>query len=145
MSEHVCVCTEMYSLLKPRQVSHRGRDLRCFRTQFLHQLQRTPQRLVKAQKGLFHWRKRKRASSVPHTHAHTHLAQFKTISLLLTSEAMFETVLHDDKELLERRVVWVQSSTEAQGRLDQPFNAQLGHVQQVGPLHGHGVSQGCRT
>lgn len=43
-----------------------------------------------------------------------HLTQFKAISLLLTSEAMFETVLHDDEELLERRVVRVQSSTEAQ-------------------------------
>lgn len=63
----------------------------------------------------------------------------------LTFEAMFEAVLHDDKELLERWVVRVQSSSEAQSRLDQPFNTQLGHVQQVCSLHGHGVSQGCRT
>lgn len=66
-------------------------------------------------------------------------------SLLLTSEAMFEAVLHDNKELLERWVVRVQCSSKAQSRLDQPFNTQLGHVQQVGSLHGHGVPQGCRT
>ncbi|TNN56270.1 hypothetical protein EYF80_033476 [Liparis tanakae] len=48
----------------------------------------------------------------------------------LTFEAVFEAVLHDDKELLERWVVRVQSSSEAQSRLNQPFNTQLGHVQQ---------------
>lgn len=40
----------------------------------------------------------------------------------LTFEAMFEAVLHDNKELLQRWVVWVQRSSKAQGRLDQTFN-----------------------
>lgn len=61
----------------------------------------------------------------------------------LTFEPMLEAVLHDDEELLQRRVVRVQRASEAQRRLNQTFNAQLGHVQQVGALHGHGVSQGC--
>lgn len=61
-----------------------------------------------------------------------------------TFEAMLEAVLHYDKELLQRWVVRVQGSSEAQSRLNQTFNAKLGHVQQVGTLHCHGVSQGCR-
>lgn len=62
---------------------------------------------------------------------------------LCTFKAMFEAVLHDNKELLKRWVVRVQSSSKAQSRLDQPLNAQLGHVQQVGSLHGHWVTKGC--
>lgn len=61
-----------------------------------------------------------------------------------TFEAMLEAVLHYDKELLQRWVVRVQGSSEAQSRLNQTFNTKLGHVQQVGTLHCHGVSQGCR-
>ena len=61
-----------------------------------------------------------------------------------TSEAMFEAVLHDDEELLQRRVVRVQRPAEAQRRLDEALDAELGHVQQVGPLHGRGVPQSCR-
>lgn len=61
----------------------------------------------------------------------------------LTFEAMLEAVLHYDKELLQRRVVRVQRASEAQSRLNQTFDAKLGHVQQVGALHCHGVSQGC--
>lgn len=63
--------------------------------------------------------------------------------LPFTFEAMFEAVLHDNKELLEGWVVRIQGSSKAQSRLDQPFDTQLGHVQQVGPLHGRGVSQSC--
>lgn len=66
------------------------------------------------------------------------------VSPPFTFEAMLEAVLHYDKELLQRRVVRVQRSSKAQRRLNQTFNAKLGHVQQVGALHCHGVSQGCR-
>lgn len=62
----------------------------------------------------------------------------------LTFEPVLEAVLHHHKELLQRRVVRVQRASEAQRRLDQTFDAQLGHVQQVGALHRHGVSHGCR-
>lgn len=51
----------MYALLKSGQVSYRGGDLNCFRAQFLHQLQGTPERLVKAQKGLLHCREEREA------------------------------------------------------------------------------------
>lgn len=61
-----------------------------------------------------------------------------------TFETMLEAVFHYDKELLQRWVVRVQGSSEAQSRLNQTFNAKLGHVQQVGTLHCHGVSQGCK-
>lgn len=54
---------------------------------------------------------------------------------------MFEAVLHDNEELLEWRVVGVQGASKTEGRLDQAFDAELGHVQQVGSLHRHRVPQ----
>lgn len=47
-------------LLESGQISDRRWDLCCFRTQFLHQFQRTPEGLVKAQKGLLYWGHTKR-------------------------------------------------------------------------------------
>ncbi|PWA17198.1 hypothetical protein CCH79_00010524, partial [Gambusia affinis] len=61
----------------------------------------------------------------------------------LTSEAVLQAVLHDHEELLQRRVVRVQRPAEAQSRLDQAFDAELRHVQQVGSLHGHRVTHRC--
>lgn len=52
---------------------------------------------------------------------------------------MFKAVLHDDKELLERRVVGVQRASEVERRLDQALDAQLGHVHQVEPFNGNRV------
>lgn len=59
-----------------------------------------------------------------------------------TFKAVLQTVFHDHEELLQRGIIGVQRPTEAQSRLDQPFNAELGHVQQVGPLHRHRIPEG---
>lgn len=52
---------------------------------------------------------------------------------------MFQTVLHHDKELLERRVVGVQCAAQVESRLDQALDAQLGHVHQVKPFDRDGI------
>lgn len=46
--------------LESREISDRRWDLCCFRTQFLHQFQRTPEGLVKAQKGFLYWKDTKK-------------------------------------------------------------------------------------
>ena len=60
-------------------------------------------------------------------------------SSLRTFQAVFQAVLHHDKELLERRVVGVQRAAQVECRLDETLDAQLGHVHQVEPLDGNGV------
>lgn len=52
---------------------------------------------------------------------------------------MFQAVLHDNKKLLQRGIVWVQCAAQVQCRFNQAFDAQLGHVHQVKPLDGNGV------
>lgn len=52
---------------------------------------------------------------------------------------MFEALLQNHKELLQRRVVRVQGSAQTQRRLDQALNTQLHHTEQVGALHSHMV------
>lgn len=55
-----------------------------------------------------------------------------------TFQAVLEAVLQHHEELLQRREVGVQGAAQAQGRLDQGFDAQLHHVHEVGALL-HGV------
>ena len=55
---------------------------------------------------------------------------------------MFEAMLQDDKELLQRRVLGVQRPAQAQGGLNQHFDAQLHHAEEVGSLYGHGLFGG---
>lgn len=57
----------------------------------------------------------------------------------LTFKSMFQTVLHDDKKLLQWGIVRVQCAAQVQCRFNQALDAQLGHVHQVKPLNGNGV------
>lgn len=52
---------------------------------------------------------------------------------------MFEAMLKHDKELLQWRVLRVQRPAQAQGGLNQYFNAQLHHAEEIGSLDRHGV------
>lgn len=58
-----------------------------------------------------------------------------------TFKPVFQAVFHNNEELLQGRVVRIQSAAEAQGRFNEAFDAQLSHVQQVGSLHSCGVSR----
>lgn len=66
-------------------------------------------------------------------------AEFGLGFVALTFKSMFQTVLHDDKKLLQWGIVWVQCAAQVQCRLNQALDAQLGHVHQVKPLDGNGV------
>lgn len=55
-----------------------------------------------------------------------------------TFQAVLEAVLQHHEELLQGREVRVQRPAQAQGRLDQDFDAELHHVHEVGALL-HGV------
>lgn len=59
--------------------------------------------------------------------------------MLHTFESVFQTVLHHDKELLQRGVVRVQCTAQVKSWLNQALDAQLGHVHQVKPLNSDGV------
>lgn len=59
--------------------------------------------------------------------------------VLHTFQPMLQTVLHHDKELLERCIVRVKCVSEVEGRLDQALNAQFGHVHQVKPFNRNGI------
>lgn len=56
-----------------------------------------------------------------------------------TFQAVFETVFHHDKELLQRCIVGVERASQVEGGLDQAFDAQFGHVHQVEPFDGDGI------
>lgn len=56
-----------------------------------------------------------------------------------TFQAVFETVLHHDKKLLQRCIVGVERATQVEGGFDQAFDAQFGHVHQVEPFNGDGI------
>lgn len=58
---------------------------------------------------------------------------------LHTFQPMFQTVLHHDKELLERCVVRVKCASQVESRLDQALDAQFGHVHQVKPFDCDGI------
>lgn len=60
-----------------------------------------------------------------------------------TFQAVLQAVLQHHEELLQRREVGVQGAAQAQGRLDQGFDAQLHHVHEVGALLHGVVPRGC--
>lgn len=64
----------------------------------------------------------------------------------LTLQPVFQTALQNHKELLQGRVLGVQRPAQTQRGLDQHFDAQLHHAQQVGPLYRHGalIWQSCK-
>lgn len=53
----------------------------------------------------------------------------------VTFQPVFEAMLQDDKELLQGRVLRVQRPAQAHGGLDQYFDAQLHHAEEVGSLY----------
>lgn len=55
---------------------------------------------------------------------------------------MFEAMLKDDKELLQWGVLWVQRPAQAQRGLNQYFDAQLHHAEEIRSLYWHGVFDG---
>lgn len=56
---------------------------------------------------------------------------------------MLEAVLHHHEELLQGGIVRVQRAAQVQRGLDQPLDAQLGHVHQVHALVSHEVIRVC--
>lgn len=56
-----------------------------------------------------------------------------------TFQPVFQTVLHHDKELLQRCIVRVKRASQVERRLDQALDAQFGHVHQVKPLDCDGI------
>ena len=56
---------------------------------------------------------------------------------------MFEAVLHHYEELLQGGMVRIQAAAQAQGRLEQDFDAEFHHVHQVGTLLHHLALGSC--
>lgn len=48
---------------------------------------------------------------------------------------MFEAMLQDDEELLQGRVLRVQRPAQTQGGLNQYFDAQLHHAEEIGSFN----------
>lgn len=63
--------------------------------------------------------------------------------LRLTFQPVFEAVLHHYKELLQGGMVCIQTAAQAQGRLEQDFDAEFHHVHQVGTLLHHLAPGSC--
>lgn len=53
----------------------------------------------------------------------------------VTFQPMFEAMLEDDKELLQWGELRVQRPAQAQGGLNQYFDAQLHHAEEIGSLY----------
>lgn len=46
-----------------------------------------------------------------------------------TFKAMFQAVLHNNEELLQRWIVRIKGSAKAQGRFNESLDTQFGHIQ----------------
>lgn len=62
-----------------------------------------------------------------------------------TFQPVFEAVLHHHEELLQGGVVRIQAAAQAQGRLEQDFDAEFHHMHQIGALLHHLASGSCRA